>query len=195
MLLIYHAVSLNITALRLVPGLAFYGIGIGFAGAQLTNVVMSEIPAESSGVASGANTTVRQVGAALGVAMIGSLLSVQILSHSVTRIRAAALPAALKVQALAGVHAQGAFYQPPASTSAHNTAILQHALRTSVAGGTRAALIFAASIVLLGALVSFLIPRIAAPPKRGANELEPLEPLDVDPNLVDGRLVDHIATL
>ena len=61
------------------PGLAFYGIGIGFAGAQLTNVVMSEVPAESSGVASGANTTVRQVGAALGVAMIGSLLSVQIL--------------------------------------------------------------------------------------------------------------------
>ena len=49
MLLIWHAVSLDITQLRLVPGLAFYGIGIGFAGAQLTNVVMSEIPAESSG--------------------------------------------------------------------------------------------------------------------------------------------------
>jgi EmrB/QacA subfamily drug resistance transporter len=185
MLLIYHAVSLDITALRLVPGLAFYGIGIGFAGAQLTNVVMSEIPAESSGVASGANTTVRQVGAALGVAMIGSLLSAQILSHSVTRIRAAALPAAVKVQALAGVHAQGAFYQPPASTSPHDTTILQHALRTSVAGGTRAALVFAACVVLLGAFVSFLIPRVAAPTPKGTDDLEPLEPLDVDPSLLD----------
>ncbi len=186
MLLIYHAVSLDITALRLVPGLAFYGIGIGFAGAQLTNVVMSEIPAESSGVASGANTTVRQVGAALGVAMIGSLLSAQILSHSVTRIRAAALPAALKVQALAGVHAQGAFYQPPTSTNAHDTTILQHALRTSVAGGTRTALVFAATVVLLGALASFLIPRVAAPSKaRAANDLEAVEPLDVDPALLD----------
>ncbi len=188
MVLIWHAVSLQITALRLLPGLAFYGIGIGFAGAQLTNVVMSEIPAESSGVASGANTTVRQVGAALGVAMIGSLLSAQILSHSVSRIHAAAVPAAVKVQALAGVHASGAFYQPPASTNPHYTAILEHALRTSVASGTRAALVFAATIVLIGAAVSFLIPRVAAPGARAANEFEPVEPLDVDPALVSEAL-------
>jgi predicted MFS family arabinose efflux permease len=183
MLLIFHAVSLEITAWRLLPGLAFYGIGIGFAGAQLTNVVMSEVPAESSGVASGANTTVRQVGAALGVAMIGSLLSVQILSHSVTRIRAAGLSAAVKAQALAGVHAQGAFYRPPASTSPHDTTILQHALRTSVVGGTRAALIFATIVVLCGAMLSFLIPRVAAPESRIVENLEVVEPLDVDPAL------------
>ena len=165
-LLILHAVSLQITVWRLLPGLAFYGVGIGFAGAQLTNVVMSEVPAESSGVASGANTTVRQVGAALGVAMIGSLLSVQILSHSVSRIRATALPLAVKAQALAGVHAQGAFYKPPASTSPHDTSILQHALRTSVVGGTRFALLFAAVVVAVGALLSFLIPRVAGRPAR-----------------------------
>ncbi len=180
--LILHAVSLDITVWRLLPGLAFYGIGIGFAGAQLTNVVMSEIPADSSGVASGANTTVRQVGAALGVAVIGSLLSAQILSHSVSRIRAAALPAAVKVQALAGVRANGAFYQPPASTSPHDTSILQHALRLSVANGTRVALVFAIVVVLAGALVSFLIPRVSAP-ERPVNDLEAVEPLDVDPAL------------
>ena len=47
--LIFRAVSVDITALELFPGLAFYGIGIGFALAQLTNVVLSEIPKESSG--------------------------------------------------------------------------------------------------------------------------------------------------
>jgi hypothetical protein len=89
------------------------------------------------------------------------------------------------VQALAGVHAQGAFYKPSASISPHDTAILQHALRTSVAGGTRITLVFAASVVLVGALLSFLIPRIAAAPApRLVGELEPLEPLDVDPTLV-----------
>ena len=41
------------------------GSGIGFAGSQLTNVILSEIPNERSGAASGANTTVRQLGAAL----------------------------------------------------------------------------------------------------------------------------------
>ncbi len=194
-LLILHAVSLSITRWELIPGLAFYGIGIGFAGAQLTNVVMSEIPAESSGVASGANTTVRQVGAALGVAMIGSLLSAQILSHAVSRIHATTLPLAVKAEALAGVHANGAFYTPPPSTSAHDTTVLQHALRTSVVSGTRAALVFAAAVVLIGAAVSFLIPRVAAPAKRSADDLEPLEPLDVDPALRDGRLADHITTI
>jgi EmrB/QacA subfamily drug resistance transporter len=183
-LLIAHAVALDITPWELIPGLAFYGIGIGFAGAQLTNVVMSEIPADSSGVASGANTTVRQVGAALGVAMIGSLLSAQILSNSVRRIRSATLPAAVKLHALAGVHANGAYYRPPASTSAHDTSIVQHALRSSVASGTRIALLFAASIVTIGAFLSFLIPRIPAPKEHAVDNLEPLEPLDVDPSLV-----------
>ena len=89
----------------------------------------------------------------------------------------------MKAQALAGVHAQGAFYKPPASTSPHDTTILQHALRTSVADGARVALLFAVVVVAAGALLSFLIPRVAAPPARAADRLEPLEPLDVDPAL------------
>ena len=88
-------------------------MGIGFALAQLTNVVLSEIPPEGSGVASGANTTVRQVGSALGVAVIGTVLTVQTVSHAVQRIKASALPAALKAQAMAGVHALGSGYAPP----------------------------------------------------------------------------------
>ncbi len=52
-------------------------------------------------------------------------------------------------------------------------------------GGTRSALLFAATIVLIGAAVSFLIPRVAAPKARIVDELEPVEPLDVDPALLD----------
>jgi hypothetical protein len=101
----------------------------------------------------------------------------------------------LKAQALAGVHAQGAFYRPPTSASPHDTAILQHALRTSVAGGTRVALAFAAVVVAVGALLSFLIPRVAAPPARGADSLEPLEPLDIDPAFVVGRMTDPTVSV
>ena len=70
-------------------------------------------PADGSGVASGANTTVRQVGSALGVAVIGSLLTVQTVNHAVSRIKGATLPAAVKAHAIAGVHASGANYAPP----------------------------------------------------------------------------------
>ncbi|HYL51831.1 MAG TPA: MFS transporter, partial [Acidimicrobiia bacterium] len=185
---IFHAVSLDITAWRLLPGLALYGTGIGFAAAQLTNIVLSEIPKEHSGVASGANTTVRQAGSALGVAVIGSLLAAQTLHHSVSRIRAAALPPDLKAHALTGVHALGGSYVPPASTSPHDRAVLQHALQASVASGTRTALVFAIGVVAAGAALSFLIPRRAAGTNSVAGAVDLLEPLDVDPALHDGTM-------
>ena len=102
--------------LELFPGLAFYGIGIGFALAQLTNVVLSEIPKESSGVASGANTTVRQVGATLGVAVIGAILTTQTISRSTTQLnRSRCRPAPSRHDR--GIHALGANYSPPAGTA------------------------------------------------------------------------------
>jgi len=188
--LVLRSIDLNLTVWGLFPGLACYGAGIGFAGAQLTNVVLSEIPNESSGVASGANTTVRQVGSALGVAVIGSLLTAQTISHTIRGINAADLPAATHAQALSGVRAFGTNYRPPASLSPHDAALLTSALEHGVATGTRFALSFAIVVVAGGALLSFLIPRAPAQPGersyRSVDVLEPLEPLDPDPALVDG---------
>jgi MFS family permease len=178
-LFILRAVSVDITWWQLLPGLAFYGIGIGFAGAQLTNVVLSDIPKESSGVASGANTTVRQVGAALGVAVIGSIVVVETLRQATSRIASAALPTSVKVHAIAGVHAFGASYTPPASTSPHDATLLSDLLRQSVASATRIALVFAVVVVSFGALISFLIPRVGPSPEVGVDLLEPLEPIDL----------------
>jgi MFS family permease len=187
--LVLRSVDLDLTVWGLLPGLAFYGAGIGFAGAQLTNVVLSEIPNESSGVASGANTTVRQVGAALGVAVIGSLLTAQTISHTVRGIKTAALPPEVKARALVGVHALGANYRPPMTTSPRDAALLTSALEHGVATGTRFALSFAIVVIAAGALMSFLIPRAPAQPGehrlRAVDVFEPLEPLDADPALVD----------
>jgi EmrB/QacA subfamily drug resistance transporter len=181
-----NAISLSITWYSLLPALAFYGIGIGFAGAQLTNVVLSDIPNESSGSASGANTTVRQVGAALGVAVIGSILAVQTLNQAVTRIKDAALAPSVKAHAIAGVHIAGSSYTPPPGTNAHDASQLQHLLEVSVTNATRIALVFAIVVVSAGLLLSFLIPKIGAPSETSeVNVLEPVEPLDVDPGLLE----------
>ncbi|MFN8417742.1 MAG: MFS transporter [Anaerolineae bacterium] len=51
-----------------------YGVGIGLAIAQLANIVLSDVPREKAGVASGANNTLRQLGAALGIAIIGAVM-------------------------------------------------------------------------------------------------------------------------
>ncbi len=56
------------------PFLFVYGIGIGLATAQLTGVIMIDVPMEKTGQGSGSQSTVRQVGSALGIAVLGTLL-------------------------------------------------------------------------------------------------------------------------
>jgi hypothetical protein len=73
-----HLISVDVTGLQLAIPLFVYGIGVGFATAQLTSIVLSDIPAERSGLASGANSTVRQVGSALGIAILGTVLFVSL---------------------------------------------------------------------------------------------------------------------
>ena len=58
-----------------VPIFLLYGLGLGLAIAQLTNVVLSDIPPQNYGEGSGANNTLRQVGAAIGVAVLGAVLA------------------------------------------------------------------------------------------------------------------------
>ena len=56
------------------PSLFIYGLGIGLATAQLTGVIMVDVPFEKAGQGSGTQSTARQVGSALGIAVLGTML-------------------------------------------------------------------------------------------------------------------------
>jgi DHA2 family multidrug resistance protein-like MFS transporter len=60
-----------------VLGVVYFVMGAGMASvvAPTTEVVMSSLPREKAGVGSAVSNTVRQVGGALGVAVLGSVLS------------------------------------------------------------------------------------------------------------------------
>jgi len=51
------------------------GVGFGFANAPLTNTAVSGLPADRAGVAGGITSTARQFGAALGIAVAGSIVA------------------------------------------------------------------------------------------------------------------------
>jgi DHA2 family integral membrane protein (MFS transporter) len=53
-----------------------FGVGMGLVMTPATNSIMSAVPREKAGVGAGVNNTVRQVAAALGVAVLGSILAV-----------------------------------------------------------------------------------------------------------------------
>jgi EmrB/QacA subfamily drug resistance transporter len=54
--------------------LFIYGLGVGLATAQLTGVIMVDVPMDKIGQASGSQSTVRQIGSALGIAVLGTVL-------------------------------------------------------------------------------------------------------------------------
>ncbi|MFB9838240.1 MFS transporter, partial [Actinoallomurus acaciae] len=80
------------TGYALAPWMLIYGIGLGLTTAQLTNIVLRDVPPARAGLASGTQSTARQVGSALGIALIGAVFATS-LSHVATdRLRAAGVP-------------------------------------------------------------------------------------------------------
>ena len=61
--------------LSILPGLMILGAGMGLAMTPSTTAITESLPVEKQGVASALNDTVRELGGALGVAVLGSLLN------------------------------------------------------------------------------------------------------------------------
>jgi len=80
--------SLNMEWEHLILPLAVCGLGMGLALAPMTAAVMASAPMEKSGGAAGILATMRQVGAVLGISVIGAVLQNQL----VTNVREALLP-------------------------------------------------------------------------------------------------------
>jgi EmrB/QacA subfamily drug resistance transporter len=62
----------------MLPGLLILGIGIGLANPAVTYAALGVVPATRSGMASGVSNTFRQVGIAIGIAVLGILLPAQV---------------------------------------------------------------------------------------------------------------------
>lgn len=65
--------------------LVVFGFGIGTADAQLPSLLLADIPPESSGQAASVQSTSNELGAALGVAVLGTVLFTT-LSQALTRL-------------------------------------------------------------------------------------------------------------
>tara|TARA_R110000868_G_scaffold199758_2_gene446656 strand:- start:198186 stop:199775 length:1590 start_codon:yes stop_codon:yes gene_type:complete len=74
LLIVALVLAVDVSPWAIAGGLAVYGFGVGLATAQLTGVVLNDVPIEESGRASGTQSTSRQVGSALGIAILGTIL-------------------------------------------------------------------------------------------------------------------------
>jgi hypothetical protein len=74
-------------------GLFLFGIGAGIAMPTATELIMATLPPARAGVGSAVNDTVREVGGALGVAVIGSIAASSYATNVYDKIDGLGLPA------------------------------------------------------------------------------------------------------
>src|SRR4029077_14296711 len=148
----------------LYPILVIYGAGVGLAISQLTSTVLQSIPWQKAGVGSGAANTVRQIGSAFGIAVIGAVLVAQISAVGLADLatknalfniqQSAALTAALNSGLSGGIDPS---FLAPFKTKASVDAALS-IIYGAITQGTRWAAFTAGIFVSLGAISSLLIP-------------------------------------
>lgn len=139
--------------------LVVYGIGLGLASAQLTGAVLASVPVEISGQGSATQSTVRQIGSALGTAVSGAVLSAAL---------AITLPAQLADH---GIPESKATQLAEATTQSAGTTITQlrvrgdsastiDALSAGFAQATQLAMLVAAVFLLLGVVGAWQLRRL-----------------------------------
>ncbi len=77
-LLLIHGIRDDSSWTHLIPGLLVAGVGIGMINPPLASTAVGVVTVDRSGMASGVNSTFRQVGIATGIAALGSLFSQQV---------------------------------------------------------------------------------------------------------------------
>ena len=145
------AVSAVTTTYRdVVPGLLLVGLGAGLLLPTATNSVVGSVPQGDSGMGSASNAVALQVGGALGVAVIGSVLSTRYQDHMTTALAGRHLPAAA-TQAILG--SLGGALAVAARAGGAAGALLAHAARAAFMSGNQIALAVGAAVALGGVVL------------------------------------------
>ena len=160
-LVIGVVISTQTTGWGLAPGLFLYGLGVGFATAQLTGVILSEVPVAESGQASAVQSTSRQVGAAIGTAILGTTLLIGLGSAVSSQLVARGVPAAEAEQVADAVSASAGTVIPSLA-KAPNGEVLVEGASAGFVDATKWVAWVAAGFVTLGLISSFLLPANAA---------------------------------
>ncbi|HEY5154952.1 MAG TPA: MFS transporter [Acidimicrobiales bacterium] len=136
--------------------------GMALTMAPATESIMGSLPRDKAGVGSAVNDTTRQVGGALGVAIIGSVYSSVFAGSMVSALKAsgASIPADVAAQVSDSI---GAALGTAKAVGGTQGQALADAARTAFVDGMHRGVIVGAAIALLGAVVALLFLPARAP--------------------------------
>jgi EmrB/QacA subfamily drug resistance transporter len=152
------------------PWFILMGAGVGLALAPSTDSIMGSLPKEEAGVGSATSDTSMQLGGALGVAVLGTALSIRYRNFMTPLLAHVHLPTAINQLVLGSVGGALAVAQHAPRRAGE---LLADAARRGFVSGMDLALIIASVIVgVAGLVVLVALPNRPTPQGRSAQELD-----------------------
>jgi EmrB/QacA subfamily drug resistance transporter len=87
-LLLMRGLNVNSSWTHLIAGMIVGGVGVGLVNPPLASTAVGVVPPQRAGMASGINSTFRQVGIATGIALLGTLFSNNVKDQVLARVAA-----------------------------------------------------------------------------------------------------------
>jgi EmrB/QacA subfamily drug resistance transporter len=160
-----------------VAGMTMLGIGAGLVIPSATGSAMASLPAEHTGVGSAINGTHMQVGGALGVAVIGSLLSTRYQNRLGSTLAPYHLPHQINQTILGSL---GGALQVAAHLGGSAASLLAHLASSAFISGMDLGLQAAAIVAFAGAAVALLLLPARPAPEGEEKDLRPsMRPTEV----------------
>jgi EmrB/QacA subfamily drug resistance transporter len=142
--------SLATTYGDVVPGVLLLGLGAGLLLPTATNSVVGSVPQGDSGVGSATNAVALQVGGALGVAVVGSVLSTRYQDHMTAALAGRNVPAVASHAILGSL---GGALAVASSAGGTTGTVLARAAREAFMSGMDVSLAVGAVVALGGTLL------------------------------------------
>ncbi len=152
-LLLMRGLTATSSWTHLIPGMILGGLAVGLVNPPLASTAVGVVPPQRAGMASGINSTFRQVGIATGIALLGSLFASKVTDEVTARANA--------VPGLSGHGAQIAAAVKSGQTQ-QALARLPAPVRQAVAGVTRAAFTAGLDRILLVAAIIALVAGVVS---------------------------------
>jgi hypothetical protein len=158
-LLLMHGVTVDSEWTTLLAGFIFAGIGIGLVNPPLASTAIGVVRAQQSGMASGINTTFRQVGIATGIAALGALFQTRVESNLSENAALANTPAGGRTDELAEAITSGGSDQVVAAVPPQFRGQLTEAANQAFISGLNDILIVAMAVAIAGAISAIVLVR------------------------------------
>jgi len=142
--------ALSTTYGEVVPGLLLLGLGAGLLLPTATNSVVGSVPQGDSGIGSATNTVALQVGGALGVAVVGSVMLTRYQNHMMATLAGRHVPTGATQTILGSV---GSALTVAKNDGGAIGAWLGRAARTAFMSGSEVSLAVGAVVALVGSFV------------------------------------------